>query len=291
MNTYHSDLHDLSRVLPKGSGGPLGHHDFDGDDPSWAVVAKEMIQPVAPRAESPAASDDPPCNRSQMEGFFPRIAKSFRDTGLRESHIESLVLKYLLNTGLASGREIGEQLGLPFGMIERLLHSMKMQQLLVIKSDAPLGDFAFELTEFGNDRARRFAQQCTYFGAAPVPLDQYAQSVAAQTVQGQKLTIERIRQAFRQLVLSDQLLGQLGEAINMGRGMFLHGMAGNGKSTIAERLIAAYSPTIWIPPQSWSAAKLSDCSTRSIMKSSNSTARENSTRNCSIGAGCTSADR
>ena len=82
----------------------------------------------------------------------------------------------------------------------------------------------------------------------PCPLDQYAHSVAAQTVQGQKLTLERIRQAFQQLVLSDQLLGRLGEAINMGRGMFLHGTAGNGKSTIAERLVAAYSPTIWIPP-------------------------------------------
>ena len=170
-----------------------------------------------------------------------------RETGLRESHIESLVLKYLLNCGLASGRDIGEQLGLPFGMVEKLLHSMKMQQLLAIKSDAPLGDFAYELTAFGAERARRFAQHCTYFGTAPVPLEQYTSSVAAQTVQGQKLTLEIVQQTFQELVLSKSVLGRLGEAINMGRGMFLYGAAGNGKSTIAERLVNAYSQYIWIP--------------------------------------------
>ena len=129
--------------------GRIGHHDFDGDDPSWAVVAKEMIQP-RPRPNRSASAGRPAnAPEARCRSFFPHVANSFRETGLRESHIESLVLKYLLNTGLASGREISEQLGLPFGMVERLLHSMKMQQLLVIKSDAPLGDFAFELTEFG----------------------------------------------------------------------------------------------------------------------------------------------
>ena len=69
MNTHHSDLQNLSRVFAKSPGGPIGHHDFDGDDPSWAVVAKEMIHRTPPN-DPQTAPDGQPIDPSQMQEFF-----------------------------------------------------------------------------------------------------------------------------------------------------------------------------------------------------------------------------
>lgn len=247
MNAHHPDLTGRSPAPnPRVTGSAL-NHGFDGDDPSWAVVATDVRHRFVTAADHVPEPSDGALRDPASYSFFPHVPESFRETGLTESQVESLVLKYLLNSGLASGREVSDQLGLPFGMVEKLLHSMKLQQLLAIKSDAPLGDFAFELTAFGAERARRFAQHCTYFGAAPVTIEQYAASLSVQTVQSQHLTLQQVRLAFQDLVLSETLLSRLGEAINMGQGMFLHGAAGNGKSSIAERVVRAYGEFIWIP--------------------------------------------
>jgi hypothetical protein len=40
---------------------------------------------------------------------------------------------------------------------------------------------------------------------------------------------------------------KLGPAVNSGRGMFLFGFPGNGKTSIAERITAAFGPYVWIP--------------------------------------------
>jgi predicted ATPase with chaperone activity len=43
------------------------------------------------------------------------------------------------------------------------------------------------------------------------------------------------------------MLARLGPAINSGRGMFLYGAPGNGKTSIAERVTQAFGQHIWIP--------------------------------------------
>ena len=43
------------------------------------------------------------------------------------------------------------------------------------------------------------------------------------------------------------MMVKLGPAVNSGRGMFLFGYPGNGKTSIAERITAAFGPYVWIP--------------------------------------------
>jgi predicted ATPase with chaperone activity len=43
------------------------------------------------------------------------------------------------------------------------------------------------------------------------------------------------------------MLDRLGPAVNSGRGLFLFGPPGNGKTSIAERITAAFGNEIWIP--------------------------------------------
>jgi predicted ATPase with chaperone activity len=56
-----------------------------------------------------------------------------------------------------------------------------------------------------------------------------------------------VRQALADLIVDDEVLSQLGEALNLGLGFFLHGAPGNGKTSIAERIVHVYGDTIWIP--------------------------------------------
>jgi hypothetical protein len=110
-----------------------------------------------------------------------------------------------------------------------------------------MNDFVYQLTDLGRERARRLTQHCTYFGAAPVVLEDYIASVHAQSLTGQHPTADDLRRAFDGLLLGTHILDRLGPAINSGRGLFLFGPPGNGKSSIAERITAAFGREIWVP--------------------------------------------
>ena len=110
-----------------------------------------------------------------------------------------------------------------------------------------MGDYEFTITEQGRDRAFRFNQECTYFGAAPVGLSEYLRAMEAQSIAKQGATEQDLKNAFSELIISDKMLDRLGPAINSGRGMFLFGEPGNGKTSIAERVTSCFGSTIWIP--------------------------------------------
>lgn len=181
------------------------------------------------------------------DDFVPRAPRDFSELSISESEVDSLILKFLLNRQSATGREISCQIGLSFGLCEKLLHAMKTDRLIVFKTSGNLGDYVYELSEAGMDRGRKFAQTCGYFGAAPVSLEDYAASVAAQSLQNRQPSLESLRGAFADMTLSEEIFERLGRAIIAGKGLFLHGPPGNGKTSIAQRVTQAYGESIWIP--------------------------------------------
>ena len=85
------------------------------------------------------------------------------------------------------------------------------------------------------------------FRACPVPLNDYIESVKRQSVEAQKPKAAELKKAFADLLINPHMLDRLGPAVNSGRGMFLYGYPGNGKTSIAERVTAAFGKHIWIP--------------------------------------------
>ena len=146
--------------------------------------ATAATNPTAVGAASNGAAGPPPVACAEVPSapaneFFPAEPASFYQAKLSESEVEDLCLKFLLARGDASGRDVADQIKLPFLPFEELLRQLKKDQWIVHRGAAAMNDYQYQLTDNGRERARRLAEHCTYFGAAPVALSDYIASVAA----------------------------------------------------------------------------------------------------------------
>ncbi|MEM7475973.1 MAG: AAA family ATPase [Planctomycetota bacterium] len=237
--------------------------------PKPAPPAKPAQRPAPPQSRKPAAPNAPAgkpksaiataapapeqsCSWGRITGereepFIPDEPKSLEAAGLSESMVEELIVRFLNGRGEAPGRVIADQTKLPFMLIEPILNRLKYEQVTAYRGSNSVGDYTHVLTDAGRTRARQYNARTTYYGAAPVPLEQYCEAVKLQSVEGQNPRREELLHAFRDLLIDKNMLGKLGPAINSGRGMFLYGYPGNGKTSIAERVTTSFGKYIWIP--------------------------------------------
>ena len=96
-------------------------------------------------------------------------------------------------------------------------------------------------------RAKIYLDECSYVGTAPVPFEDYLELISAQTIATEHPKEEDLRRAFADLLISERTFDMLGPAINSGRGLFLYGFPGNGKTSIAERITRCFGTSVWIP--------------------------------------------
>src|SRR5882724_4139198 len=125
------------------------------------------------------------------EIFFPPEPDSLAETGISAVLIEALILKYLLQVGSTTGREIARQICLPFGILEDLLLALRSRQVLVHQGQAPLNDYCYALTDQGSNRARAAMDACGYVGPVPVLLNEYLVSVEAQSIRAEAVRKEQ----------------------------------------------------------------------------------------------------
>ena len=92
------------------------------------------------------------------ESYRPSEPANLADTGLPHSLVEGLVCKRLSMIGLAAGRQLADDVGLPFNLMESIFGGMRSRQIIVHKGSAPLNDYVYGLTENGQDRARLAAR-------------------------------------------------------------------------------------------------------------------------------------
>jgi len=192
---------------------------------------------VPPRAYQP--------NRD--EPWRPAEPTDLYTNRISETLLESIIFRYLLNAGEAEGRRIAEQVQLPFRMIEPILERFKKDQQVAYKSSTATNDYVYGLTEAGRSIARNHLNDSTYYGSCPVRLPEYVESVKEQSIEGQFPKRQDLHNAFSDLLINPKMLERLGPAIASGRGMFLFGSPGNGKTSIAERVTGAFGKYIWIP--------------------------------------------
>ena len=84
--------------------------------------------------------------------FLPAEPNSIEETGVTATVIEGLICKYIMLVGSASGREIAEQICLPFRILESIFQSLRQRQLIVHSASAQLNVYYYQLTDQGRER-------------------------------------------------------------------------------------------------------------------------------------------
>jgi predicted ATPase with chaperone activity len=179
--------------------------------------------------------------------FVPPAPKSMEEAGLTETDVEDLILKLLFRRGPQSGRAIADHLHLPFGILQAIFQSMKTSQRIVITRSASLSDYEYQITGKGIEAAKQSNERSTYFGSAPVPFSDYVTAVNAQSMMRSRISLQQVQTALADLSVPASLCVRIGKALVEAKAMFIYGAPGNGKTSIAERLTAAFGDSIWIP--------------------------------------------
>ncbi len=190
------------------------------------------------RAPRPQAANGP---------FFPRAPQTLEEAGIRDIEVEALLLKSLFILGAATGQALTLQIKLPGSLVRTTLDKLRAELLITLKGATETGDFLYQLTEVGTQRASHYAMHTSYCGAAPVPMEAYVESVRLQSVSRAPIDLRSFHAALDDLSLPPDVLSRLAQAVNAGRGLFLYGPPGNGKTSVAERLTRSYPAPVWIP--------------------------------------------
>jgi hypothetical protein len=95
--------------------------------------------------------------------------------------------------------------------------------------------------------ARECLETNQYTGPAPVPLYQYNYIVRRQQRQAGWLSMDRLRNAYRKMVVSQRILSQIGPAVSSGNSFLIYGQPGNGKTYLAEALANLDDSCIYVP--------------------------------------------
>lgn len=179
--------------------------------------------------------------------FFPHCPESIEETGINGVMAEGLLLRYLLATGEASIRECSKHVRLTYNIVHKVMKSLKDLHCIEFVGADVTNDYRCRLTDRGTDKAKRLAEASTYYGAAPISLRDYIRAINEQSIQKSHPSPEQLKSAFSDISVTEEMLERLGPAVNSGRGLFLFGPPGNGKTSIAERISLAFGELIWIP--------------------------------------------
>jgi len=224
--------------------------------PQAAAAPQAAVPPPPPRNVGPATNQftavDPNVrlNANKPPAFYPKRPESVDGTGLTRPFITDLILRLLYQANELTGGVIAERCALQFqGIVSGILEQLRHEQAVEVKGQRGIGDagYLYGITEKGVLRARDSMEKLTYYGPAPVPLDDYNEAALAQTVRSVVVTQENIRTAFSDLIIGESVLDQVGPAVNSGSSMFLFGYPGNGKTSIAERITKLMGDAIFVP--------------------------------------------
>lgn len=187
-----------------------------------------------------------------MEGISPRkptylpaVPLELNKIDIPEGLIIDLMVRRTALDGTLSLGELGAKLKLAPSLLYPLFQQLRKLQYIEV-TGMHGDDYVFTLTSAGRAFANDRFSISQYAGPAPVSLNVYTQAVKKQQAKV-KVNREKMREILSDLVITDEMLDQLGPAVVSQSSIFLYGPSGNGKTSIMERLHRVYGDAVVIP--------------------------------------------
>lgn len=180
----------------------------------------------------------------------PPSPRSLADTGLSTVMMRDILLKSMFRTNQSLVSALSKIICLSVPLTQELVDLARTQKLLTAMgtmSATSGNEMGYELTDAGKARALDALSQSEYYGAMPVPLEQYTVQIKRQSVRDIKLNRDQLMSGMGHLILPPDLIDNLGPAVTSGRSILLYGPPGNGKSSISHGIRAALGDKVYVP--------------------------------------------
>jgi hypothetical protein len=180
----------------------------------------------------------------------PPAPRSLAEVGVSVVMMRDILLKTMFRTNLDLASAIARAISLPVNLTQDLIDLARGQKLIEATGTlhATSGnEMGYQLTDGGKARALDALSQSEYYGAVPVPLDQYKDQIKRQSIRDIKLTRDQLLSGMGHLILPPDLIANLGPAVTSGRSILMYGPPGNGKSSISHGIRAAIGDKIFVP--------------------------------------------
>ncbi len=176
--------------------------------------------------------------------FTPRTVA---EVGVRESILEDIALKTLYVYGPFSLAELSKQSRLSYEVAEQLFNRLRAKVLCEVTG--MIGTVPeIAITSHGRALALELLAQNQYSGPVPVSLASYVAEVREQSMRKVKVGPADVERAFAHLVFDDEVLSELGAALNSESAVFLYGPPGTGKTATARAMAQVFAQhDVWIP--------------------------------------------
>jgi hypothetical protein len=181
----------------------------------------------------------------QRPAFWPAHPATLAELDISPTLVQDIFMRTVREQGQSSLSVLRERIKLPPAVLEPVFRQLRQQAYLDVKGIQD-NDYHFGLTAAGKALAAERASICAYAGPAPVSLAAYDRAVRLQAAHV-RVSRDSLRQALGDLVLPEPLLDQLGPALISQKALFLYGPTGNGKTSLAERLLRVYEDAVLIP--------------------------------------------
>lgn len=186
-----------------------------------------------------------PKPQPERPAFWPVVPDRIEDLGIPMPLVVNLALRHIRVQGTSSLRALSRSMKISIEATEALYHYLRQQQFLDVVGMQG-DDYAFKLTNKGREQATERSQLGNYAGPMPVHVEAYHRAAREQAAHP-KVTRELLYSAYSDLVIPDSMFDQLGPALISHRSLFLYGPTGNGKTSIAERILRIYDDAILVP--------------------------------------------
>ncbi len=170
---------------------------------------------------------------------------TLQDAGLNQNMLVDLMLKLTLLEGATTLATLASHMKVSMTIMDQLFRYFRREQLCEVKGMAG-NDYELSLSAAGRKLAQDRYAISQYIGPAPVKLNDYCHAVKEQTAR-HPVSRTLLSEVFFDLVMPDSMLDQIGPAVLSGTTIFLYGPTGNGKTSIAERLVRIYKDYVYIP--------------------------------------------
>lgn len=189
-------------------------------------------------------------NMQSSPVMAPPAPRSMAETGLSTVMMRDILLKTMFRQNLDQVTDLAKVLCMAVNATQELVDLARTQRLVEATGTLHAtsgGEMGYQLTDGGKARALDALAQSEYYGAMPVPMNDYAKQVKRQSIRNIQVTRDQLTGAMGHLILPDDLLDHLGPAVSAGRSILMYGPPGNGKSSISNGIRDALGDNIFVP--------------------------------------------